>query len=254
MPARSTRKAVQGSSHAPGSPVEAPVASIALQGTPRSITGQIALKNAGSQRQLLRTAVLRIADRDPIAVPIAVALRPGTATVAPLRIDLGPSWPPGEVRGELEVGDTRVSVSLVVEPSISVDLSPTEVLATEGRTQVELAVENAGNVAIPLAVITRGRLVAHDEGAAVEPSAVPEPTPTRGRSAVPAKDGADVQCQLDESVRLEPGETRRLTVQLEVPAGLDPSRRYRATIPVGPADLTVTVLASDPRPGSGTTT
>jgi hypothetical protein len=82
---------------------------------------------------------------------------------------------------------------------------------------------------------------------------MPEPTPTKRRPTVPAKDAAEVQCQLDEPVRLEPGETRRLTAQLQVPAGLDPSRRFRATIPVGPADLTVTVLASDPRPGSGPT-
>ena len=189
-----------------------------------------------------------MAGHDPIAFPLAVALRPGTTTVAPLHIDLGPAWPPGEVTGDLELGETRMPVSLVVEPVIALHLSPHEVLGVEGRWTVELTVTNEGNVAIPLAGHTRGRLVAHDSGpATVAPAA------GAGRVGVVPREtdpdlGPQAESRLATPVTLEPGDSRRLSLDVEIPAGLDPTRRHRAAVPIGPADLIVIVLPTDPRP------
>ena len=191
-----------------------------------------------------------MAGHDPIAFPLAVALRPGTTTVAPLHIDLGPAWPPGEVTGDLELGETRMPVSLVVEPVIALHLSPHEVLGVEGRWTVELTVTNEGNVAIPLARHTCGRFVAHDSDPATVAPAAPADA---GRVTVAPREtdpdlGLQAESRLAKPVTLEPGDSRRLTVEVEVPAGLDPTRRHRAAVPFGPADLTVTVLPTDPRP------
>jgi hypothetical protein len=204
---------------------------------------------------LVRGGVLHLAGHEPIRVPIAVALRPGTTTVAPLRIDLGPAWPAGEVAGELEVGGTSVPVTLLVEPAIEVDVSPGQVLCAEGRSTVELTVRNDGNVAIPLAARTRGRLLPHDADRRAE-SPGSGAAPTRApRDLAGQEPDPQAQCRLDEPVLLAPGDSRRLTVHLEIPTGLDPTRRHRAVVPVGPADLLVTVLPTDPRDdGSRATT
>lgn len=234
-----------------------PDAPIALRGSPRSLVGQVPLANSTSERMLLRVGTLHLAGHDPVTVPLAVALRPGTTTVAPLRLDLGRSWPPGEMVGELEVGGTRVPISLLVEPAIALEVSPDEVLGVEGSTTVELTVQNTGNVAIPLAVRTRGQLLAHDEGhlggtpgtlsSVIARATAPKRASTVTGDPEPAS-GPQVECHLAEPVLLDPGATGRLTVRVDVPAGLDPTRRHRATIPVGPADLTVIVLPTDPRP------
>ena len=235
----------------PTAPAEEPPATrIPLRGSPRSLTARVSLANTGSQRLLLRSGTLHVAGHDPIAFPLAVALRPGTTTVAPLHIDLGPSWPPGEVTGDGELGEARMPVSLVVEPAIALHLSPPEVLGVEGRWTVELTVTNEGNVAIPLAKHTRGRLVAHDSG----PAAVAPVAPTgAGRVTVAPREtdpdlGLQAECHLAKPVTLEPGDSRRLTFEVEIPVGLDPTRRHRAAVPIGPADLTVTVLPTDSRP------
>ena len=137
-----------------------------------------------------------------------------------------------------------------VEPVIALHLSPHEVLGVEGRWTVELTVSNEGNVAIPLARHTCGRFVAHDSG----PATVAPAAPTGAGQVTVAPRGSDpdlglqAESRLADPVTLEPGDSRRLTFEVEVPAGLDPTRRHRAAVPIGPADLTVTVLPTDPRP------
>ena len=206
-----------------------------LIGSPSALTGRIPLSNSGPQRLVLRSGTLSIKGRATIAFPLGVVLRPGTSTEVPLSLDLGSAFPAGRHVGELAVGDFRLAVTITVQESVSVELTPSSVVAAVGRRELAVTVRNDGNVAIPIAAHTRGRLVSHDASEAA--------TSTTSRSP---DDGCDADLHLSKSVVLEPGGKRTLDAVLMVPSGLDATRRYRAVVPLGPADLVVIVLPTDP--------
>ena len=58
--------------------------------------------------------------------------------------------------------------------------------------------------------------------------------------------GPDVTLTLTDATTAAPGTTSVLRGSLSVPAELDPTRRHTARVPVGTADLDVTILPRDP--------
>jgi len=204
---------------------------LVLTGPPSSVRGRITLTNTGSERLVIRGATLHLPDQDPITVPLTALVGPGASTEAVVAADLGGGWPAGPLRGELEVNGQRRDIELRVAETISVAVAPGEVLATAGTTAVSLTVRNHGNVEIPLARVTRGRLVPHDDDT---PDNAPDATLT-----------------LTKPVTLAPGNELVLAAQVSIPKGLAPDRRHRARLPLGPADLLVTVLPIDPPTTTG---
>jgi len=116
----------------------------------------------------------------------------------------------------------RRPVVVTVVEHLSLELSPSRVLAAPGRQDVTLVVTNSGNVRMPLA--SRAIARTHHRG--------PDP-------------GPDVVLLLDAPTVVEPGQTLTLEARLEVPEDLEPTRRHIATIPVGTADLQVIILPRD---------
>jgi hypothetical protein len=220
---------------------------LVLTGPPHAVRGRITLANGGSDRLVIRGAVIHLPEREPVAVPLTALIGPGVTTEAVVSADLGGGWPAGTVLGELEVNGQRRAVEVRVTPTIGVTITPAEALATEGVTRLDVVVHNVGNVAVPLARVTRGHLVAHDND---------EPR----ESGDPHVDQADATLRLAKSVTLQPGQEVPMQVVVEIPKGLPADRRHRARLPVGTADLVVIVLPTDPptapasKPRSRTTT
>ena len=199
-----------------------------LSGPPRSLRGRISVANTGPERLVIKGALLHLPKQSPIPVQLTALVGPGATVDSVVSIDLGPGWPAGTSRGELEVNEQRRDVEVHVVPTIGIDVTPGELLAAEGTTTITLDLRNVGNVTLPLARTTRGRLVAHDSGD-------------------PHVDSShDATLRLARAVTLKPGESASLSAEVLVPPGLASDRRHRAHLPIGPADLVVTVLPVDP--------
>jgi hypothetical protein len=211
---------------------------LVLSGPPQNVRGRVTVANTTPERLAIRGGLLHLPDREPVAVPVAMLLRPASSTEVSFGIDLGRATPPGELAGELELGGQRRAVTVRVEPAFAVTVSPATLLAAAGETKARLLVRNDGNLAIPLATTTAGRLLAHDEGGSG--------ATTQGR-AEPAGDSPEAVLNVSPTT-LEPGQETTLDVVVTIPDGLARTRRYRAALPVGPADLVVTVLPADPPP------
>jgi hypothetical protein len=202
---------------------------VVLTGPPTALRGSASMVNASDQRIAVRGGDLHLDGLDPVSLSLGVVLPPGTESDVALGVDLGSATPPGTYEGSLEVGGLSRPAVVRVEVVVDLDVRPDTVIATEGRTPVRLRLTNQGNTAIELAPLVRGRLVAHDA------------------------DSEDAT--LDAELRLEagheavaPGTETDLDVVIAVPAGLDPTRRHRALLPIGPADLVLTVLPWGPKP------
>ena len=65
-------------------------------------------------------------------------------------------------------------------------------------------------------------------------------------SGDPHEDSPDATLRLARSVTIQPGAELAMQVVVEIPKGLPADRRHRARLPIGPADLVVTVLPTDP--------
>lgn len=210
-------------------PTKAP--SLVLTGPPHAVRGRISLANTGPERLVIRGATIHLPKREPIAVPLTALVGPGATTEAVVSADLGGDWPAGTVRGELDVNGQRRDVEVRVIQTVGLDVTPRDVLVVAGVTSISIIVRNFGNVPVPLARVSRGHLVAHDSGD-------------------PDEDSPDATLTLPRSVTLQPGVELSMQVDVEVPKGLPHDRRHRANLPVGPADLVVTVLPSDPPPAT----
>ncbi len=202
------------------------VEGIVLTGPPGQLRATVSVENAVDQRLAIRGLALHRAGYDAIAGSAAAVIAPGATAQVPVSVRLDPGTPPGDHVAEVEVGGLRRAVVLRVEPDLTLRVGPRRVLATEGDQPLTLTVSNDGNVAIPLAAVTRART---DDGG-------PDP-------------GPDVVLTVVDPPALEPGTSASLTTTLTVPPGLDPTRRHTARLPVGTADLDVIIL---PRTASET--
>jgi hypothetical protein len=212
---------------APRKAVDDKVPSLVLTGPPHAVRGRISLANTGTERLVIRGAFIHLPKRDPIPVPLTALIGPGATTDAVVSADLGGNWPAGTVHGELEVSGQRRDVEVRVVQTIGLDITPGDVMVSAGATPISIIVRNFGNVAVPLARVSRGHLMAHDGGD-------------------PSDDSPDATLRLARAVTIAPGAELAMQVSVEIPKGLPPDRRHRAHLPIGPADLVVTVLPTDP--------
>jgi hypothetical protein len=214
---------------------------LVLSGSPHAVRGIITLANTGTERLVIRGALLHLPGREPIAVPLTALVAPGSTTETAVSVDLGAGWSAGTTLGELEVNGQRRDVELRVVQSVGVAVSPSEALVEVGSTRVSLLVHNFGNVSVRLARVTRGRLIPHDWG---DPHIHSSGDPHVHDSGDPHEDAT---LRLRSSLLLQPGDETSIQAEVEIPKDLPVDRRHRAVLPVGPADLIVTVLPSDPR-------
>jgi hypothetical protein len=137
-------------------------APIILVGPPQALQGELRLHNPGEQKLVLRDA--RLHSEAPRAAKASLAsmpefsmrrivLRPGELRRVPLKIPLSPHTPPGEYRGQVEVGGHTREVVMHITEVIRLDISPAQLVVDNqpGATIVKHAVfTNAGNVPLPM--------------------------------------------------------------------------------------------------------
>jgi len=192
---------------------------IVLSGPPTSLRTTVTVENTSDARLAVRGATLHLDDGTAVVGTAAALIGAGATASLPIVATLDPSTAPGTYAAELEVGGARRSAVIRVRSTLSLSVSPGEVLAVAGRSPLALDVTNDGNVAIPLA---SRAVAATDDG--------------RGQP------GPEITLEIDNATTLEPGRSMTLEAHLQVPPGLDPARRHIARLPVGVADLVVIVL------------
>ncbi|QGN58456.1 hypothetical protein [Nostocoides sp. HKS02] len=201
---------------------ERPVLLVA--GPPSQLRTTVTVENTAGQQVAVRAAALHREGESVVPGGVAALIPAGATATVPVSFAIAPGTPPGEYAAEVEVGGTRRAAVVRVEPHLSMHVSPRRVLAEAGRQAIDLVVSNDGNLDVTVAALARART---DDGG-------PEP-------------GPDVSLALDDAVVVAAATQVSTTAHLEVPAGLDPTRRHTASIPVGLADLDVIIL---PRTGS----
>jgi hypothetical protein len=217
-----TKKAAPRAAAAPPAPPAAPPAepdAIVLTGPPGLVRATVSVENAVDQRVAVRGLTLHRAGRDVVTGAGTALIPPGATADVPVSFRLEPDTPPGDYDAEVDVAGQRRRAVLHVEPDFEVHVSPRRVLAVVGRHAVTLTVTNAGNVPVPVAKLARTHT---DDGR-------PDP-------------GPDITLTFGSAHTLAPGTTTVLKGTLAVPAALDPARRHTARMPVGTADLDVTIL------------
>jgi hypothetical protein len=204
-------------------PAEASTPPVVLTGPPTALRGQASMANTSDQRIAVRGGDLHLDGLDPVSLSLGVVLPPGTESDVALGVDLGSTTPPGTYEGSLDVGGLSRPALVRVDVVVDLDVRPDTLVAVEGRTTARLRLTNQGNTTIRLAPLVRGRLKAHD--------------------ADPDDAALDAELHVDDGIGVvAPGSERDLDVVVVVPPGLDPTRRHRALLPIGPADLVLTVL------------
>jgi hypothetical protein len=245
---------------------------IILVGQPGALRGELFLHNPGEARMIFRGAELRgrAAEVPKAAKPVeqmmvarkvpAVIVKPGERRRVPLRFALDPTTPPGEYKASLQMADQSWPVVFQVTERIDLDISPSVLVIHNrpGATVVkEIVLRNDGNVELAIDEI----------------SAVPlddELAQCRILRAVAAAIGSQEESDLDDiltefahqskavldqagilrvrnrsgSFILQPGEVRRIEVEIRLPDSLDKRTRYRAVMPIYNADLTISIVPS----------
>lgn len=198
---------------------------LVFSGPPGQLRATVTLANTGDQRLAVRGLTVRRQRAPDLPGLVAGVVAPGTTAALPVTVALEPGTGPGDYAAEVEVAGVRRPAVLHVEPELAMRVSPRRVLAEPGRQDLTIVVVNEGNVDVPLASLTRARTC--DGG--------DDP-------------GPDVTLTLDRHRVAPAASSLTLTAHIEVPTGLDPTRRHRASVPVGLADLEVIVLARSTAP------
>lgn len=241
---------------------------LTVAGSPRSLHFPVTLRNpAGEQAAPLEASfadMRPVGGGDPIRVlPAPVQLRLGGegSASARVRLRLDPATPPGRYEGRMRLGDISraVAIDVLPEPKLEVRPAPLVVDASAGGAQrILVGFDNRGNV--PLTIDLNGAYPLAEE-APVAPDKLDAAGPLAsvfdrllGRAQAPTLipfEGTLGLAMPGSAERLDPGESRTLSVSLMLPAGLSPTARYHAFAPVYGSDLHIVIItaAKSPPPG-----
>lgn len=200
-------------------PKTPPADLLVFAGPPGQLRAAVTLANTGDRRLAVRGLTVRREGAPDLPGLAAGVVAPGATSAVPVTIALEPGTGPGDYAAEVELAGIRREAVLRVEPELAMRISPRRVLADPGSRDITIVVVNEGNVDVPLGPVARART---DDGG-------PDP-------------GPDVTLTLEHPSTVPAASSLTLDGRLEVPTGLDPTRRHRARVPVGLADLEVLVL------------
>ena len=230
---------------------------IRLSGPPSALSGLVRLSNAHARSRVLRH--MAILDRSGRLAGLAgrhafrpIVLRGQEERVAPLAIALDRFTPPGEYAVELTVeGQTREAV-LNVQETVAVRLAPKSIvlMGQPGESvRKHVDISNDGNV--PFEIDGIGDVELHDElaearmvGRVIGPLLEELPKSADGivaalvavKSRGPAVGHLRVR-MAGGSLRLGPGQTARLDLDIAIPADLAAHRRFVGRAAILAADL-----------------
>lgn len=248
-------------------------APIVLVGRPGAMKGELFLHNPGEARMVFRGAALRgetITRREAAVFPRpveemmvarkvpAVIVKPGEQRRVPLRFALDPTTPPGEYHASMQMGDQTWPVVFHVTEQIDVDISPNRLVVHNqaGATVTkEIVIRNFSNVELEfeeisvvplddeLAQCRILRAVANVIGSREE-SDLDEILTEFARQSKNVLDQAGLLRVRNRSgsFTLQPGELRRIEIEVRLPDTLEKRTRYRAVLPIYNADLTISIV------------
>jgi hypothetical protein len=214
----------------------APPGPVTLTGPPRAIRGQLRLGNDGNDRVAVRGFAVRAKSLELSQGrgSLRARLEPGVSSDLDATLSLARTTPPGDYQVRLDFDGHEVEALVRVDADPSLQVTPSMVLAGPGETSVRLEVTNTGNVILGLPTVARSQLFADAE---VSP-------PLFGGGATGTPSDLDAVLHLKGSLSLAPGASEQLDITIDVPAGLDPERRYVARLPLSTATLRVVVAPS----------
>lgn len=234
---------------------------IVLTGPPGALQGELRLHNPGEEKLILRDARMR-GERPkkakkgvpplPEVALRRIVLRGGETRSIPLRIPVNPHTPPGEYRGQVEVGGRTRAVVMHITETIRLEISPAQVLVENrpGETLTKRAVfTNAGNV--PLVIGDIGPVVLDDTVFACRTNraaiaAVGDKVEklddylaelARQAKAVLEQTGHLRVHLSGGELKLQPGAVRSVELEVRVPERLDPRTRYVGVAALYDSDL-----------------
>jgi hypothetical protein len=248
---------------------------LVLSGPPGRVVGRLHLRNPNAASLVLRQATL--SDRSgrlgntPMRHPFRpIVLQAEEERAVEVAIALDPAAPPGEHRVEFDImGQVRPAI-LTVSEHIALRVEPNRIVVMEGPERpipAQICVSNEGNISFAIhdirdvdltddvsdaldlraAVALLNELGArpdHFAAALVALGAHPRPVVARLSVRMPAG-----------TVRLDPGRTAKIDLEIVVPRTLPERGRYRGTAAILTADLEIVVIASaaaraEPMPGA----
>jgi len=238
---------------------------IILVGEPKSLRGELRLRNPTQDKITLREAYLRLHQPDSdqpalfVQVALSATLQPDQAQQVKFTLDIDRHTPPGEYQGELKIaGHTHPVIAHITEV-VRLTLSPQSLVIDQGAgtTVVKRVVlGNEGNV--PLTIGRIGRVVLGQElllrrsMSATVAAAGEKPTrPLEKFFAELIRDEAKTilsevgfleVSNLANSVVLQPGEVRPLDLEIRLPEKLEAASRYIGRVPLYTSDLEFIVV------------
>ncbi len=238
---------------------------IVMVGPPDSLEGELLLHNPGTEKLILRDVRLRgeaIARRaaeaeGPSELALRrVVLRAGQLRRMPLQLALSPSTPPGEYRGEVQVGSQVRTLVVHVTEVVHLDIAPSPVVIDNvpGETVTKRVVfSNRGNV--PLRISEIGAVVLDEEflncraGRAAVMNSGEQVTSLddflaeyirQTKVALEQTGVLRVHNTADEFT-LEPGEVRAVDLEIRVPDKLDRRTRYFGAVALYTSTLDIVI-------------
>jgi hypothetical protein len=196
-------------SAAPRAVSEPAADAIVLTGPPGLLKATVSVENAVDQRVAVRGLTLHRSGQEALTGAGAAVIAPGATALVPVAFRLEPDTPPGDYPAEVEVGGIRREAVLRVEADFSLHVSPRRLLAEVGDSPVSLSVVNDGNVPIDLAAVVRART---DDGG---PDPGPDVTLTL-TGATTAAPGTTTVLRGSLAVPVELDPTRRHTARVPV--------------------------------------
>jgi hypothetical protein len=196
-----------------------------FSGPPGRVRADVTVANTGDRRLTIRGVTIVRKGLIDVDAPAVALVPPGSTASMPVTVPMHPATSPGDYPAEVHVAGMRRAAVLRVETELAMRITPRRILAEPGTHDVSIVAVNEGNVDVPLASMTRGR------------------TSDGGKEP-----GPDVTFSLDAPVVLAAASTVTLHGQLEVPPSLEATRRHRASVPIGLADLEVIILPRSTEP------
>lgn len=226
---------------------------VLLAGPPWKLRAVAPLDTAGE-----RVAVLKLELAGEHALHRAT-IRPFGPGTSEIRLKLPRDTPPGTYRGEASLGGEAHAVVVQVTPVVRTRVTPRQtalVVEPGGRAEFEILVSNNGNVAVD---VPKAATFDLDDEAGQDRAlgrtlraglGHGESRIERFFEELRVSHGGEARVLLVEGAgALEPGESRTLRCQVEVPLTLQPGRAYAGGWEVGSAShlLVVEVTKSGPR-------
>jgi hypothetical protein len=238
---------------------------LVLTGPPLDLTGNVVLHNPGNINVVVRDAGVKDTKGVLISRPLRRALpkfvlRPDQGRSVKLKIALDANTPPGEYEVELDVAGRSLSAVLHVTEVFDIKVEPRRIVVANlaGQTQQKrLIVANKGNVAFTVGDL--GTIDLKDDmiwdralRLAVEPLAdkadldLEELAVAMLRVALEDsyRAGSLLVSNLSGKVKVAPGQTAAIDLELTVQEELPPNSRYRGRLPLLAEDLEIIVVSS----------